>query len=129
MDKQFTNLTVLYVEDEEEVRENITMALKRRVGTVITAVNGQEGLEMYKAHHPDMIITDLEMPVMNGLVMIEKIREICHPDYPIMVITAYQDEEHYTELADSYLYKPVLFDQMEEMIASLVKQRRKKTEA
>ena len=125
MEAVLKQLTVLYVEDEEAVRHNISMALKRRVGMVITAENGKEGLEKTQEYNPDVIVTDLEMPVMNGIVMIQKIREIYGPNRPIIVITAYRDEEHYTNLADGYLYKPVLFDKLEVMIADLVKKNKK----
>ena len=43
---------------------------------VITAVNGQEGLKAYQEYHPDIIISDVDMPVMNGLQMVERIREV-----------------------------------------------------
>jgi YesN/AraC family two-component response regulator len=125
MEAALKELTILYVEDEEPVRHNIAMALKRRVGKVITAENGKEGLDKTQEYNPDVIITDLEMPVMNGIVMIQKIREIYGPNRPIIVITAYKDEEHYTDLADGYLFKPVLFDKLEKMIADLVKKHKK----
>jgi YesN/AraC family two-component response regulator len=114
------DITVLYIEDEEEVRNSIARALKRRVGNIITAANGKEGLELFKTQRPSIVITDLEMPIMNGMVMIEKIREISGNDYPIIVVTAYKDEEHYTPLADGYIYKPINFEELEEMMLSLV---------
>lgn len=123
MDAVLKKLTVLYVEDEEIVRHNISMALKRRVGKVITAANGKEGLEKTQEHDPDIIITDIEMPVMDGIKMILEIRRLYGNNRPIIVITAYKDEEHYTDLADGYIYKPVLFDQLEKMIADLVNKR------
>ena len=62
-------LTLLYVEDEEEIREQLSRFLRRRVGTLYTAANGKEGLEMFRQHQPDLVITDIEMPIMNGLEM------------------------------------------------------------
>lgn len=125
MEALLKSLTVVYVEDEEPVRHNISLALKRRVGKVITAENGKEGLEKTQAFNPDVVITDIEMPVMNGLEMIRRIREIYDRKRPIIVITAYKDEEHHTDLADGYLYKPILFDKLEEMIVELVKKYNK----
>ncbi len=116
-------ITVLYVEDEEEVRNSIARALKRRVGNIITAANGQEGLDLFKKERPDIIVTDLEMPIMNGMTMIEKIREISGNDYPIIVVTAYRDDEHYTPLANGYIYKPIHFDELENMVVTLIEKR------
>ena len=123
MTEVLKTITVLYVEDEEEVRSAIMRALKRRVGNVIMASNGKEGLELFKAEHPDIVITDLEMPIMNGIAMIEKIRDISGNDYPIIVVTAYKDDEHYTPLADGYIYKPIHFDELETMIATLIEKK------
>lgn len=118
------DLTVLYVEDEEEVRNSVSIALKRRVSRVLIAENGEIGLEKCTTHHPDMVITDLEMPVMNGLIMIEKIKELCDRTCPIIVITAYRDEEHYTPLADAYLYKPVLIHKLEDLMVDLIQKKK-----
>lgn len=116
-------ITVLYVEDEEEVRDTIARALKRRVGSIVTANNGKEGFELFSKEKPDIVVTDLEMPIMSGMIMIEKIRELYGNDYPIIVVTAYKDDEHYTPLANGYIYKPIHFDELEEMMANLVKKR------
>jgi YesN/AraC family two-component response regulator len=124
MNEMLKNLTVLFVEDEESVRNNIAQALRRRIGTVVTAGNGEEGLEQLQLCDPDIVITDIEMPVMNGIDMIKKIRMIYNHHRPIIVITAYKDEEHYTKLADAYLFKPVLIDELETLIVELVKQYR-----
>lgn len=121
MHELLKDLTAIFVEDEETVRNNIAHALRRRIGTVMTAVNGEDGLTQIQKHNPDIVITDLEMPVMNGIVMIQKIREIYDHNRPIIVITAYKDEEHFTDLADAYLYKPVIIEELEALIISLVK--------
>lgn len=123
MNEELKDITVLYVEDEENVRVSISRALQRRVGSVITASNGKEGLEIFEKRHPTIVVTDLEMPVMNGIAMIEKIREISGVKYPIIVITAYRDDEHYTSLADAYIYKPINFDELEQTVARLVQER------
>jgi YesN/AraC family two-component response regulator len=120
MGDKLKDVTVLYVEDEEEVRNAIAKALRRRVGDIVTASNGKEGLELFTKDKPDIVVTDLEMPIMSGIVMIEKIRELYGSGYPIIVVTAYKDDEHYTPLANGYIYKPIHFDELEEMMASLV---------
>jgi len=113
--------TVVYVEDEPEVREQIAIYLQRRVKSLREAENGAEGLELVKECDPEVIITDLEMPIMNGLEMIKKIRELYDDKKKVIVITGYMDDEHYTDLADAYLYKPInlsnLVATIEELLA------------
>jgi CheY-like chemotaxis protein len=103
----FKSLAVVYVEDDDDMRESVARLLRRRVGSLYLAANGREGLNMVRDHHTDMVITDLEMPVMNGLEMIRLIRAEFSEHMPIIVITAYKDEEHRTPLADYYVYKPL----------------------
>ena len=101
------NLKVVYVEDEDMIRASVARIIKRRVKELYVGKDGLEGLELVKKHQPDIVITDIEMPIMNGLEMIKKIREEQKIDTPIIAMTAYQDEEHYTDLANAYIYKPV----------------------
>ena len=74
---------------------------------------------------PDMVITDIEMPVMNGLEMIEEVRRIYGPETPVIVVTAYQDEEHFSDLADAYIYKPIESQELFELMIRLTKERKK----
>lgn len=69
---------------------------------------------------PDVVITDIEMPKMNGLEMIEEVRSQFNFDHPIIVITAYDDSEHYTEKANAYLYKPLNLKELLEQIKTLI---------
>jgi len=103
-------LTVLYVEDEEEIRELLSRFLRRWVGTLHVAENGQQGLEAYRALHPDVLVTDIRMPVMDGLDMAAAIREE-GGDVPIIVITAYSERDYFMRSieigVDKYVIKPV----------------------
>ncbi len=113
------SLSVLYVEDEDLMRENMGMLLRRKVKQVYMASNGREGLEKFHTEKPDLIITDIEMPVMNGLEMIEEIRKT-DPGIPIMVITAFSDESHKSDKANARLIKPILKDDLFRTIRSLM---------
>ena len=73
-DEILKNMKVLYVEDDEEAREELTDVLKRRVGKVIVGENGKRGLELYNDFLPDIIIADFYMPEMDGIEMIRRIR-------------------------------------------------------
>lgn len=112
-------LSVVYVEDEYDVRKQIGRALARRVASVYLAENGAVGLDYIRKFKPHIVVTDLEMPVMNGLEMIEKIRAESDSNIPIIVITAYRDEEHYTNLANSYIYKPIIIQDLLETMVNL----------
>lgn len=118
------SLTILYVEDDEMVRDSISATLKRKVKVIYEAENGKEGLELTKKHNPDVILTDIEMPVMNGLKMIEEIRKEFGNRHPIVVITAYRDNEHFSDLADGYIYKPIKLKELFSKIVTLIEKSR-----
>ncbi len=103
-------LTVLYVEDDADTREQFREFLRRPVGTLITATNGMEGLEAFKKHLPDIVVTDILMPQMDGLTMAHEIRGIM-PSVPIIVITAFEQTDYLLRAVnigiDKYVTKPV----------------------
>lgn len=84
------DLKILYVEDDSSIRENLTRFLERRFNTVVTAENGKLGLDQFKSEKPDIVITDIRMPEMDGLEMSKAIREI-NPAVPILITTAYYE--------------------------------------
>ncbi|MEI7816742.1 MAG: response regulator [Desulfuromonadales bacterium] len=104
------NLTVLYVEDDLDTREQFSEFLRRPVGTLITAANGAEGLEAFVKHSPDIVVTDILMPYMDGLAMASEIRGIS-PTVPIIVITAFEQTDYLMRAInlgiDKYVIKPV----------------------
>ena len=104
-------ISILFVEDNEKIRTEISKFLKQcNFKNLHVANNGQLGLEIYKEHKPDIILTDLRMPVMDGLEMSAKIKAI-KEDTPIILITSLF-EKHVTEAAvdigiDAYFFKPI----------------------
>lgn len=73
--KLLKKVKLLFIEDDEIQRKELSTFLKRRVEKIYVAENGEEGLDKYKALKPDIIITDLRMPKMDGLEFVKKIRE------------------------------------------------------
>jgi len=107
--------SVMHVEDDTSVRESLMRFLKRRFDTIYTAKDGAEGLEIYRRHQPDIIITDIQMPVMDGIEMARQIKEI-NRNALIIVTTAF-NEKPYLEKAKEigikeYLKKPVIKDDL-----------------
>lgn len=90
------DISILYVEDELITRATIHKMLKARFKTVLLAADGQEGLELYRRHRPDIVITDTRMPVMDGLKMCRAIRET-DTLIPILFTTANEDAEFFEE--------------------------------
>lgn len=82
-----TNLTLLYVEDEELVHCLIARYLATQVESVFTARDGVEGLKAFIACRPGLVITDIEMPHLDGLQMAARIRAI-QPAVPFVFLTS-----------------------------------------
>jgi YesN/AraC family two-component response regulator len=103
------NLKVLYVEDDEDTREEMQYFLKRRVGKLFVAKDGEDGLRKYQENKPDIIITDLRMPRLDGIEMSKEIRKK-DKKCSIIITTAFSDVE--TVLlavdigVDKYVLKP-----------------------
>ena len=106
------NITILYAEDEKDLREVTHQILKGFTKKQYVVQNGQEGLELFKAHENeiDLIITDVNMPVMNGLDMVKEIKKI-NINIPIIVATAFSNKEYLLEAIDigidKYVLKPI----------------------
>jgi len=106
------NITILYAEDEKDLREVTHQILKGFTKKQYVAKNGQEGLELFKEHENeiDLIITDVNMPLLNGLEMVKEIKKI-NLNIPIIVATAFSNKEYLLEAIDigidKYVLKPI----------------------
>ena len=117
--KYSQNLKVLYVEDDVDAREITTMLLEDFFDTIIVAKNGQEGLEKFEQNSIDIIITDINMPYMNGLEMAKKIRET-DVEVPIIILSAHNEEDFFLQSIqigiNGYLLKPIDMKQLSSTI-------------
>ncbi len=105
------NGKILVVDDEADIRLLLRMELQERGFTVLEAENGPEGIEMFKAGHPDLVIADLKMPGMDGLAMIQEMRK-SDDMAQFIVLTGYASVETALEcihnnLVYDYLVKPL----------------------
>lgn len=112
---------IMYVEDEDAAREQILQFLKRRGKEVMVARNGKEGLALFRRQTPDLVVTDIRMPVMDGLTMAKEIKAISS-DVKIIVTTAFTDVSYLMDAIDvgidQYVVKPV---NMERLLAAIDK--------
>ena len=119
------DITILYVEDEDNIREMLSRFIKRFCKELYTAQNGSIGLELYKKHAPDIIISDIRMPVMSGLDMAKEIKKE-NPEQMIIFISAHSESDFLFEAinmqADGYILKPVDFDILKEKLEKLISQ-------
>ena len=101
------NMTILYVDDNEFIREEAVEYLSLIYKNVLEANNGQEALEIYAHSSPDIIISDIEMPIINGLQMIKAIRRN-DKKIPIIIVTAVMNPEYLLEAIELRLVKYII---------------------
>ncbi len=120
-------ITVLYVEDDEETRCQLSAYLRSRVGVLVTADDGAAGLEAFRAHRVQMVISDILMPGMDGLTMVQRIREL-DPAVPVIVTTAFEETNFLLRSieigVDKYVTKPVSMERLNAAMAHIARQLR-----
>ncbi|MHA7804007.1 butyrate response regulator transcription factor BumR [Campylobacter jejuni] len=123
MSQECKELIILVVEDEIKARESMINILSERFSKVIGAQNGDEGLKKFKKFKPDLVITDIAMPIMDGLDMAREIKEISD-DVPIVVLSAYSEKERLLRSIDigidKYLIKPVDIEELFKVLDYLI---------
>jgi len=129
--EQTKNLSVLFVEDDIEFLMQTQNLLQNLFKSVSTAQNGQLGLEKFKDklkksnHAYDIIITDISMPVMNGIEMIEEIQKII-PNQPIVVTSAHNDAHYLISLLNleisCFIIKPLEIESVNKSLYKISKE-------
>ncbi len=122
---QLSNFTLLYVEDEDGIRENICEILQDVFKTIYVAKNGDEAYTIFVEKKPDLIITDIKMPKLNGLELVEKIRQI-NAKVRVIILSAHTDLDYMLKATElhlvKYIIKPIneekLIDALEAFINS-----------
>ncbi|MDZ7666067.1 MAG: response regulator [Desulfotignum sp.] len=85
-----TSFTILIVDDEEDIREVLEIALMDMGHHVLLAPDGKQALELFDAHRPAIVITDIKMPVMGGIDLLKQVKRRS-PDTPVIMITGHGD--------------------------------------
>jgi CheY-like chemotaxis protein len=116
-------LDVLYIEDDRPLQEETKNILERIFGKVAVASDGESGLQKFKTQHFDLVITDIEMPNMDGLEMARAIKSE-NGDLPIIVISAYSHTEYLMEAIaigiNYYVMKPITLPQLVDTLYKVV---------
>lgn len=120
--------TILVIEDETQIRDNIAEILELAEFDVITAADGRMGVELAKSHRPDLIICDVTMPELDGYGVLENLRQSPHTaTIPLIFLTARverSDQRQGMNLgADDYLTKPFEPDELLTTIESRLKRQ------
>lgn len=121
---KLSNFSLLYVEDEEGIRNNINEILKHLFKKIFVAKNAKEAFNMYESNKPDLIITDIRMPNETGIELIRKIRK---RDSKIRVIitSAHTDLDYMLEATElhlvKYIVKPITQAKLTEALEAFIK--------
>ena len=126
------NFTLLYVEDDHNAQEQMRFILEDETKKTYQAFDGEEGLELYKKYRPDIVLTDINMPNMDGLQMALKIKEI-DKDQPIVILSAFDDRETLLRAIqvgiESFVPKPVDIDLLFERLEKIAQNIQNKLDA
>ncbi len=121
--EKLKDISILCVEDEDGIREFLVSTLKYYFKEVYEARNGLEALEMYEEYRPKIILSDIEMPRMNGLEFVKKIRQT-DLSTSIIMLTAYSNEEYLMSLInlniDHFILKPLNSKKLNEALSKYI---------
>ena len=111
------SILMLIVEDEKVIREVMDDMISRRFpdAAVYVAENGKAGVELFKEHSPQIVITDIQMPVMDGITMAKAIKSL-QSGTKFIVLTAFSNTDYYDKFNEigfhTFLPKPIEFDKL-----------------
>lgn len=112
---------VLIVEDSEDNREVLKHIIQYIGYEVLEAVNGKQAVEIFKDQHPDLILMDLSMPVLDGYGAVREIRDLDEiGEVPIVAVSAHETVDHRVKALaigfNEYLTKPIDFEELRGVI-------------
>jgi len=118
------NFTILYVEDNKDAQEQLKMILEDDVKEFYQAYNGEEGLTLYREKRPDIILSDINMPLLDGLAMAKEIRKI-DAEQPILIVSSFDDKDTLLKainiVIDGFIRKPIDMKELEFQLNKIAK--------
>jgi two-component system response regulator PilR (NtrC family) len=122
---------VLVVDDERSMREMLSILLEREGYEVVAAKNGQEALESFESSFFDLVISDIQMPGLNGIELLGRIKQLA-PEVPVLMITAFATAEQAVDAiklgAFHYFTKPFNNDEIRALVSNALERRALKQE-
>jgi len=116
--------TLLYVEDDLDVLNDITFLLKDYFSNIYTAKDGKQALSHYAQYKPDIILLDINIPFISGIEVAKEIR-ITDTETPILFLSAYSDKDKLVDAINlgtsSYLVKPIKIKELTDAIDKIIK--------
>jgi len=127
------DFSILYIEDDKLTQNIISKVLETHFKTIFVANDGVHGIQLYHEKHPDIILSDISMPNMNGIEMTQKIKKY-NPKQKIALFTGYNDIEYLNKAinvgVDKYILKPLdtqqMFHALGDIVAELEEEKRQK---
>jgi CheY-like chemotaxis protein len=111
----------MVVEDYDDTRLMLRQALETKGYRVLEAINGQEAVDIANREHPDLILMDLDLPILDGISATQRIRQQAQMDgVPIVAVTAYPMSytrvKAFAKGCDEYMAKPIDLAELEELV-------------
>ena len=122
MINRLQSLTVLVVDDDEDIRAGIALALRSEGAEILQAADGNEALAVWRDHEPPVVVLDMMLPGLSGFLVLEELRESSSP--PIVVMVTANEGKRHEQYAHSlgvhaYLTKPVPLETLIRTIVEL----------
>lgn len=115
--------SILYIEDDKDIRANYVNYLNRHFDKVFEAADGEEGYYKYIKNRPDIMIVDINLPKLNGLDLVRKIRESDH-SIKVIMLTAHSETKYLLEATElkltKYLVKPVSRSELKDALSLVI---------
>jgi len=118
------NFSILYIDDDKVAQNIISRLLESYFSKIYVANDGIDGIELYREKSPDIVLSDISMPNMNGIEMVKEIKKL-NPKQKVVLFTAYNDIDYLNKAinlgVDKYILKPLDAQKMHEALDELVK--------
>lgn len=128
MENQVHPQTIMIVEDYDDTRLLLKQALEAKGYRVLEAINGHQAVELSLHHHPDLILMDLDLPILDGIAATQRIREQSEmSQVPIIAVTAYPMSytrvKAFAQGCNGYVGKPIDLTQLQALMDSYLSGR------
>lgn len=121
MTKEKSTRTIMVVEDYDDTRLLLKQGLEGLGYTVLEASNGQEAVDISEREHPDLILMDLDLPILDGIAATQRIRQQSHMEgVPIVAVTAYPMSysrvKAFAKGCNEYMAKPIDMSELANLV-------------